>query len=282
MSSTTFIDGATPVVASWLNDVNTATYTTVPALSTTVGTHTTQIASLSSTKAASGANTDIVSLNSPAIGAATATTQTAGDNTTKVATTAFVSTAVTGSLVFASLAEAQAGTNTTKAVSPSTMQNGKSVQQAMVAVTSGTSKDFTSIPSWVTEIFVFFKNVSLTGSANFLIQPGTGGSPTVSGYSSYYGYVVNDTNASTLSSTTGFGVSGGNPAGTLNGFIHLVLMDSATNTWTSSHSMGSIGSTAVVLGGGSVALSGVLDMVRVTSTTGTDPFDAGNLSIRYK
>ena len=46
------------------------------------------------TFALKGANTDITSLASPALGAATATTQTAGDNTTKVATTAFVTTAV--------------------------------------------------------------------------------------------------------------------------------------------------------------------------------------------
>jgi hypothetical protein len=32
MSSTVFVDQTTPIVASWLNDVNTATYTTVPAL----------------------------------------------------------------------------------------------------------------------------------------------------------------------------------------------------------------------------------------------------------
>ncbi|OZI23756.1 hypothetical protein CAL26_10015 [Bordetella genomosp. 9] len=37
-----------------------------------------------------GANTDITSLNAPALGAATATTAAAGDNTTKVATTAYV------------------------------------------------------------------------------------------------------------------------------------------------------------------------------------------------
>jgi hypothetical protein len=42
------------------------------------------------TFALKGANTDITSLASPALGAATATTQTAGNNTTKVATTAFV------------------------------------------------------------------------------------------------------------------------------------------------------------------------------------------------
>ena len=36
MASTTFVDGTTPVVASWLNDVNTSTYTTVPAHTTTL------------------------------------------------------------------------------------------------------------------------------------------------------------------------------------------------------------------------------------------------------
>ena len=32
MSSTTFVDGTTLIVASWLNDVNTAVYTTIPGL----------------------------------------------------------------------------------------------------------------------------------------------------------------------------------------------------------------------------------------------------------
>jgi len=39
--------------------------------------------------ASAGANSDITSLNAPAIGAATATTQAANDNSTKVATTAY-------------------------------------------------------------------------------------------------------------------------------------------------------------------------------------------------
>jgi hypothetical protein len=43
-----------------------------------------------SSVATSGANTNITSLNSPALGAATATTAAAGTNTTQVATTAFV------------------------------------------------------------------------------------------------------------------------------------------------------------------------------------------------
>ena len=43
MASTTYTDFSTPAVgAAWLNDVNTATYTTLPAVSTAVATETTR------------------------------------------------------------------------------------------------------------------------------------------------------------------------------------------------------------------------------------------------
>ena len=99
MASTTFVPG-TVIYSTWLNDVNTTTYTTVPsntasinALGVAVGTKANAGplgASGITGAAASGANSDITSLASPALGSATATTQTVGDNSTKVATTAFV------------------------------------------------------------------------------------------------------------------------------------------------------------------------------------------------
>jgi hypothetical protein len=51
MTTTTFVDQQTVIVAAWLNDVNTATYTTIPGITATLA-----------TKAAIGANTDITSL----------------------------------------------------------------------------------------------------------------------------------------------------------------------------------------------------------------------------
>ena len=51
MASTNFIDQQTVIQASWLNDVNTSVYTTVPANTAAIA-----------TKAASGANSDITSL----------------------------------------------------------------------------------------------------------------------------------------------------------------------------------------------------------------------------
>ena len=69
-------------------------------------------------KAASGSNTDITSLNAPALGAATATTQAGSDSSTKVATTAHVHAAIATDTVIASTAEAQALSDNTKHVSP--------------------------------------------------------------------------------------------------------------------------------------------------------------------
>jgi len=86
MASTTFIDNTTPVIAAWLNDVNTVAYNTVPAIisgAQVVGAATT------ATSATNSAN-----VTGTIASGATATTQTAGDSTTKVATTAFVTTAV--------------------------------------------------------------------------------------------------------------------------------------------------------------------------------------------
>jgi hypothetical protein len=60
------------------------------AMSPIVSAATTAAARVGLGAASSGANADITSLSSPALGSATATTQAAGDNSTKVATTAFV------------------------------------------------------------------------------------------------------------------------------------------------------------------------------------------------
>ena len=45
MTTTVFVDNATPIVAAWLNDVNATTYTTVPALQVSVQNSSSQILS---------------------------------------------------------------------------------------------------------------------------------------------------------------------------------------------------------------------------------------------
>lgn len=106
-----FVDNSTPVIgATWLNQIDvfvntlfggatTAAQARTALGSTATGDAVFIAASAAAGRtalgaAASGANTDITSLNAPALGAATATTQAASDNTTKVATTAQVQLAI--------------------------------------------------------------------------------------------------------------------------------------------------------------------------------------------
>ena len=70
------------------------TYDNISSVQSTVAADIAALQTADTTFALKGANTDITSLASPALAGATATTQTAGNNTTKVATTAFVTTAV--------------------------------------------------------------------------------------------------------------------------------------------------------------------------------------------
>lgn len=80
------ISAAVTVTATELNYLSGLTQNVQSAIST--------LTSAIATKANSGANTDITSLAAPALGSATATTQTANDNSTKVATTAYVDGAI--------------------------------------------------------------------------------------------------------------------------------------------------------------------------------------------
>ena len=156
--------------------------------------------------------------------------------------------------------------------------SGAFIAGTALASTSGTSIDFTSIPSWVKRVTVSFNGVSTNGSANFLIQIGAG-SVTSSGYVST-GNAYNQSSGTTGSSnTTGFLMLYGNGAVTSSGIVTLCLVSS--NIWVCSHNI-NIGTTYVGNGAGSVSLSGTLDRVRVTTTNGTDTFDAGSINILYE
>ena len=151
-----------------------------------------------------------------------------------------------------------------------------------VASTSGTAIDFTGIPSWVKRVTVMFQDISCVGgSAHTLVQIGSG-SITSSGYSGNFGYLVSDTNAASTSSTSGFGLWGSFAPQATSGAMHINLLNSSSFIYVSSHSAGEPAGGSVKFGGGSVTLSGLLDRVRITTTSGSDTFDAGSINIMYE
>ncbi len=64
---------------------------------------------------------------------------------------------------------------TTKFTADSTGAYGQVISGTAVATTSGTSIDFTSIPSWVKRITVMLAGVSTNGSSSHILQIGDSG-----------------------------------------------------------------------------------------------------------
>jgi hypothetical protein len=158
--------------------------------------------------------------------------------------------------------------------------NGISSGTAVTA--SGTSVDFTSIPSWVKRITIMFNGVSLSGTANILVQLGTGGIASTSGYLAGHMYVLTSgAQAGGSTATNGFPIQFGSPAYTVNGNLILTLIDS--NKFTASGVIYNNTSVPYIDSiSGISTLSGILNMVRITTTTGTDTFDAGSINILYE
>jgi hypothetical protein len=148
------------------------------------------------------------------------------------------------------------------------------------ASTSGTSIDFTGIPSWVKRITVMFSGVSTNGTSNIQIQIGSG-SVTTSGYVGATSFVSSGgTGGANFSA--GFLISNSVAAGhNYNGIATLCLLSSNTWAFSNTTSRGDF-ATAYFGSGVSSALSGALDRVRITTVNGTDTFDAGTINILYE
>jgi len=161
--------------------------------------------------------------------------------------------------------------------------NSAIVSGTAVASTSGTSIDFTSIPSWVKRVTVMFAGVSLSGTSDIQIQLGVSGTPETTGYTTNFfrsqsaAIVTSTSTTDSFIATGGIGVA----ANLLYGQYVFSLLGS--NVWTGTGVFYSSGSTNyMVNSAGAKTLAGTLNMVRLKSLNGTDTFDAGSINILYE
>ena len=145
--------------------------------------------------------------------------------------------------------------------------------------TSGTSIDFTGIPSWVKRITVMLNGVSSSGTSAYLIRIGSGSFDTT-GYKSS-GATFTGAVFGSVFRTDGFVLQdSANASDSYSG--NLVFVTSGSNVWT----MNGNGAQGTVQTGfiaaGSKTLSGTLDRLRLTTVNGTDTFDAGSVNILYE
>lgn len=174
-------------------------------------------------------------------------TQAPQDNSTKVATTAYV--------------------------------DGKFVRGTVVSA-SGTSIDFTGIPSWVKRITVIFNGVSTNGTSPILVNIGDVEGMETTGYTSTSAYSQSGNLAGALNSTSGFLVNTGTGiANSHNG--KMIITNITGNTWVESFVI-ALNSATAFFGGGNKTTSNILDRIRITTVNGTDTFDAGQINIMYE
>lgn len=148
-----------------------------------------------------------------------------------------------------------------------------------VASTSGTSIEFTGIPSWVKRITVIFSGVSANGTSNTIVQLGTGATPTYT-TSGYLGSVATSSGATVTNFSTGFMVNNSvGAASVVHG--HIVIIKVSGNTWVESAVLALSDSASTRDSAGSVTLGDVLTAIRITTVV-ANTFDAGTINILYE
>ena len=151
-----------------------------------------------------------------------------------------------------------------------------------VASTSGTSIDFTSIPSWVKRITVMFSGVSTSGTSDLRAQLGSGTIATanyatsVARMGAAASFYVQSTTGSAFQITNSILASDAQ-------YGQLLFTNISGNTWSISGSISSATSANTqCMSVGSVTLSGTLDRVRITTVGGSDTFDAGTINLLWE
>jgi hypothetical protein len=175
----------------------------------------------------------------------------------------------TGTLPIARIADA--------AVTPAKLSQPLTLETAK-ATSSGTSVEFTAIPSWVKRITMMLNGVSTTGTNSILIQLGTSAGYQTSGYGGAVlvsqggavGSVAHSTgflvDSTTLATDTRSGIAGFNFVGT-------------SNVWSAAGNVSLTATARNSVFSGTVLLAGTLDRIRITTA---DTFDAGSVNIMYE
>ncbi len=186
----------------------------------------------------------------------------------------------------ASQAEAEAGTDNGRDMSPLRVAQAIAALGASGSATLGTVVDtstgatsytVTGLPAGVKKIAFAYGGNSTNGTASLMIRVGPSGGVVTSGYA---GAVHDGTNS--VIKTDGFYIDDfGAAAAVRHGRGDLQLVDASTNTWSwESQTLSSDSNRAMRSGAGTISLAGALERFQFIAN-GTDTFDAGKLNILY-
>ena len=156
------------------------------------------------------------------------------------------------------------------------------VVTSSVSSTSGVAVDFTGIPSWAKRITILFSTLTTSGSSIPVFRAGPGGVPVTSGYVGCTSGV--STGASAGNHTDGARLFSTSWASSYvaHGRITFTLANPASNLWEYDGVSALSNIAAAAFFGGSIALAGALDIIRLTTQGGSDTFQSGTLRMIYE
>lgn len=154
-----------------------------------------------------------------------------------------------------------------------------SIQTGTAVTASGSSVDFTNIPSWVKRITVTMTDISFAAAGVSRIRLGTSSGLVTSGYVSAITSIGTTPSVAITSVTDGLAqLNTGAAATVVTG--QFIIVNITGNTWQSSGFITRLAETNTTLSTGYIALGGTLDRLSLVATTST--FDGGTINIFYE
>lgn len=184
---------------------------------------------------------------------------------------------ITGVVELATDAEAQAGVDTTRVLTPSTLKQAQ-IQLGTSVAASGTSFDFTGIPAWAKRVTLAFNGISTTGVSAWQVLLGTSSTFETSGY---LGSNANIADTVTVQNETAYIKLTQTSA--INTTLHgtLTLTKLSGNTWITTGVCGYSNGAANIVLGFSKTLSSALTRIRF-ATGNTTTWDTGTVNISWE
>jgi hypothetical protein len=144
---------------------------------------------------------------------------------------------------------------------------------------SGSSVNFTGIPSWVKRITFEMRQVSFAAAGVARVQLGTSSGLTTTGYSSGTVAITAAPGVTVTAITNGIaGFTATDGTSSIVGTVVITLLD--TDTWVSNGMVFRANDNILMTSNGHIALSGTLDRISLVATTST--FDAGTVNVLYE
>ncbi len=155
-------------------------------------------------------------------------------------------------------------------------------QATLQASTSGTTIDFTGLPTGLKRVTVMLVGVSTSGTDSLLIQLGDSGGIETTNYLGASASLPNGGATACANSTAGFLITSASASNVIHGAATFDLFDAATFVWVGRGTFALSNAGTMIVSATRRTLDSELTQLRITTTSGTDTFDAGSINITYE